>query len=179
MKKPSVTELLNLLDKPALMYWANKKGLEGFRLSDLRKKNTSKGISLHKQIEEYIKNGVPVEDKLLKENIDRFLREVDVLDIEVDIETDKYKGRFDVRYIKNGKVYLGDFKTNQTRIYLENKLQLVAYSSGTMFKHDNYSIINIPTMEIQEVEIIDTKPYNEILNALSVIYNNKKIIENV
>lgn len=43
MKKPSVTMLIDLLAKPALIDWANKQGLLGVDIKDLRKKAKSSG----------------------------------------------------------------------------------------------------------------------------------------
>lgn len=178
MKKPSVTELTRLLDKPALMNWANKKGLEGFKLSDIRKKNTSKGNSLHNQIEEYINTSgkYQLEDETLKINLDYFLNSIEVLDVEKVIETEYFTGRLDIRYKKDGKTFIGDFKTNQSGVYLENKLQLVGYSMGV--ECDSFSIISIPKMIIKNVEIKNRHPYETILKNLCMIYVNKKNIEN-
>jgi len=44
MKKPSVTELLRILDKPALLNWANKQGLLGIDISVKRKEWLSRII---------------------------------------------------------------------------------------------------------------------------------------
>jgi hypothetical protein len=51
MNKPTVSQLLQLLDKPALLGWANKIGLEGISLDEYRKKSTKGGTDLHKEIE--------------------------------------------------------------------------------------------------------------------------------
>ena len=51
MKKPSVTQLLDLIAKPALISWANKQGLMGIDTSEKRKKILLNGTSLHSQIE--------------------------------------------------------------------------------------------------------------------------------
>ena len=55
--KPSVTELIGMLDKPGLLNWANKIGLDGIKLEDYRKKSMINGTSLHKQIEDYKTKG--------------------------------------------------------------------------------------------------------------------------
>ena len=50
IKKPSVTELVKLLDVPALMNWANRIGLEGISLKDYRNKESKESVSIHKLI---------------------------------------------------------------------------------------------------------------------------------
>lgn len=176
MNKPSVTELTKLLDKPGLLYWANKIGLNGVSLKEARNKNTSKGTNLHKQIEEYILYKTPVSNNHLKMNIDNFLKDIEILEIEKTVENNLICGRLDILYKKNNKIYIGDFKTNQKNIYLENKLQLIAYS--LFYEVDGYSIINVPSMEIINIDIKNIEPYKEILNSLYKIHINKKLIEN-
>jgi len=63
IKKPSVSQLLSLLDKPALLGWANKIGLEGKTLLDVRRQNMSAGTNLHKQVERWLLNKTPIENQ--------------------------------------------------------------------------------------------------------------------
>ena len=79
MKKPSVTQLTKILDKPALMSWANKIGLEGIRLDEYRKKVMSNGTSLHKQIEMFILNGDLPENETLRERLPLFMENKEFL----------------------------------------------------------------------------------------------------
>ena len=58
----SVSKLIEVLNKPALLHWSNKIGLQGISLKDYRKKSTSKGTSKHNQIENYLLNGVIFEE---------------------------------------------------------------------------------------------------------------------
>lgn len=175
MKKPSVTELLKLLDKPALLYWANKIGLQGIKLNEYRKKSLSSGVSLHKQIEDYIKKGVIPENKILKVKLPLFLKDKEVLEIEKDIETDLFKGRCDFVFKLNGSVYVCDFKSNQSAIYIENRLQLISYSMG--INCDSFCIVSIPDMTILEVNISNREPYIEIIKSLHSIYVNKLLLD--
>jgi len=170
--KPSVTELLNLLDKPGLLPWANKIGLEGISLKEYRKKCLSKGSSLHKQIEAFINDGVEFEDEKNQENCIKFLSGVIVLDIESKIETDHYQGRYDIRYEREGEIFIGDFKSSNG-IYLENVLQLVAYSIAEDI--DNISIIEIPSFKEKIITVKDKRPFIEILKSLSTIYEMKEM----
>lgn len=175
MKKPSVTELIQLLDKPALLSWANKLGLQGKKLEDERQKYLSRGTSLHKQIENYHLMAQDFEDMDFQQRYIEFMSDKHIISIEKKIETEHYQGRLDTYFVWNGDYYVADFKTNQSNIYLENKLQLVAYKKALM-NCNKMAIISIPDLKIIPVDIKDTKPYEEILTALSVIYNNKLLL---
>ena len=64
----SVTGLISMLDKPALMKWANKIGLQGIELSKYSKKSKSEGNDIHNKVECFLKYGVDFKgsDKLKK-----------------------------------------------------------------------------------------------------------------
>lgn len=175
MKKPSVTELIKLLDKPALMYWANKQGLAGIDIKTERKKWLNDGTSMHSQVEEYVKNKTPFLNKEHQENFDRFAFDKEILFLEKKIETDYFTGRIDIAYKQNDKVFIGDFKNNQTSLYFENKLQLVSYSMAEQC--DSFAIISMPSFEIIPVPIEDKTPFEEIIKALAVIYQHKNIVD--
>lgn len=169
--KPTVTELIALLDKPALLKWANKIGLQGIALDDYRKKSTGEGDDTHKKIENDLKHGIPFEN----ENFQKFKSRYEVLQVEPVIECEFYKGRADVLLKRDELTWLFDFK-NSTNIYFEQKLQLVAYKR--ILKADRIGIIN--TQSFVE-NIIDLTPqqetsYTKILSALYVIWREKRLI---
>jgi ATP-dependent exoDNAse (exonuclease V) beta subunit len=172
--KPTVTELLKLLDKPALLKWANKIGLEGIVLEDYRKKSMQSGSSLHKQIENYLKFKTPLINPVNQNKCEEFFNDKEILYIEERIETDLFIGRADIIFKWKDQVYVCDFKSNQKSLYFENKLQLIAYKMGIQLKCDNLSIISIPDFYMIHLNIKDCKPYEEILKALSVIHTIKK-----
>ena len=140
--KPSVTELIKLLDKPALLNWANKIGLEGIGLDEYRKKVMKDGTSIHKQIEMYVKDKTPFENNLHQLGFDNYFSNKKIVSIESNIETEWFKGRQDIRIEYKGKEYICDFKSNQKYIYFENKLQLVAYRMAE--NCDGLGIISFP-----------------------------------
>jgi hypothetical protein len=170
--KPTVTEILSLLDKPGLMKWANKIGLEGIRLDEYRKKCLKGGLSLHRQIENYILKGLPFEDPLTQKRCMRFLGSVDVLDVENEVETDHYMGRYDIRYSRDSEIFIGDFKSSGG-VYLENVLQLIAYSEAEDI--DNIAIIEIPSFKEKIIKVDSRRPFIEILESLSNIHQMKEI----
>jgi hypothetical protein len=172
---PSVTKLLSLLDKPALLKWANRIGLEGIALEDYYQKSKSKGLSYHNQVEQMIKLNKEIEDPDLRKNYHSFFDGSEIIDSEKNISGEYWKGRYDVKFKRNGVVYLCDFKSNAKWVYLENKLQLVAYSE--IEKVDEIGIISLPDFKYYPVRIKDRKPYIGILRALSHIFTCKQQIK--
>ena len=175
MKKPSISELIKLLDKPALIGWANREGLKGVDISKKRKEWRSYGTSLHSQIYNFITNG----EKLIKsedqKNLEKFLKNIEVISVECKVENEYFTGVYDLMYRKNGKTYLGDYKSNAKRIYFEHKLQIAGYAMCV--EADAYSVISIPTFSEMSFMLNDIDNYHEILKSLSNIYNQKQIID--
>lgn len=176
MNKPTVTELIKLLDKPALLGWANKIGLEGIKLDDYRKKSTKSGISIHKQIELYILHKTPFENPIHQISFDKYFINKEIISIEKNIETEWFKGRMDLKIKYKGKTFICDFKSNQKFVYFENKLQLAAYRMAE--SSNGIGIISVPDFTFLPVIIKCHEPYEKILKALSNIYQLKKQIEN-
>ncbi len=175
--KPSITELLNLLNKPALINWANKQGLQGVDIGKQSKIWLKEGNSIHSQINKFISNGVPFENKIDEENFVMFSQNKEFLSSEKSIETEWFVGRYDLKMKWNDKVYLVDFKRNHQAIYLENRLQLVAYSMAEQC--DSFAIVSVPEFKVLNFKIENRKPYEDMLKSLSLIYSLKNQIENV
>lgn len=172
MKKiPSISNLLQLLDKPALLKWANKIGLEGTRLDEYQSKSKANGNSYHNQVEDMIKHNKEIEDPYLRQQYHLFFDSSEILESEKIVKGEHWQGRFDIKFKRNGVTYLCDFKSNAKRVYLENKLQLVAYSE--LEKVDAIGIISLPDFKYYPVQIKNRKPYVGILRALSHIYQCK------
>lgn len=170
--KPTVSQLIDLLNKPALMKWANKIGLEGVRLEDYKKKSGDDGDNIHKQIENDLKHGIPFDNAAFQ----AFKARYTVERVEPVIECEHYRGRADVVMKRDNLLYLFDFK-HANAIYFEQKLQLVAYKR--ILKVDRVGIVN--TTYFTE-NIVDLTPeseaaYTKILSALVVIWNAKQIIQ--
>jgi len=177
MKKPSVTQLLDLLAKPALIGWANKLGLQGIDIKEKRKASLAKGSSLHDQIERFCLGTGDFEDA---NNRDRFVEMMlgkNVFLVEQEIETEWFCGRYDAMLCdESGECWVVDYKSGfKGKVYLENKLQLVAY---TMACPAHMALISIPQFQFVPVCIPDRKPYEQMLMRLSEIYYLKKEIEN-
>lgn len=165
MRKPRVTQLLDLLAKPALITWANEQGLKGINIKADRSKSLSAGTSMHSQIE-----SLKFDDPETEQNHKRFMSDKELIDTEQDIETEWFVGRYDARIKWRGLTYLMDYKqSTRPRVYFEHKLQLAAYSMGV--EADRFAIVATPAFIPVEVNIVrDMEKYRSILIALSKIY---------
>ena len=170
-RKPSVTELLDLLNKPALLKWANKIGLEGVRLEEYRSKSTAKGDSLHRQIKDYVQTGKPFEDSSVGVAFDIFAAEKKIIEVEKSIETEWFVGRYDAEILWSGETYLCDFKSSSW-VYLENVLQLTAYRMA--FGNCKVAIVELPSFVFKPLAIQDFSEYENILKSLASIYFSKR-----
>lgn len=171
---PTVSNLLSLLDKPALIKWANKIGLEGVSLEEHNKQSKAKGNSYHDQVEQMIRFNKEIEDPILRQNYHIFFDGSTIMESEKNVSCEYWKGRYDIKFSRNGVIYLCDFKSNAKSVYLENKLQLVAYSE--IENVDEIGIISLPDFTFHHVKIKDREPYVGILRALSHIYKCKSLI---
>lgn len=176
MKKPSISELLSLLSKPALIGWANKQGLLGVDINKASKKWLNAGTSIHAQINRFIENNEPFENEENQVRFLRFAENKELLCSEKEIETEWFIGRYDLKMKWNDKIYLCDFKSNKRKIRLENRLQLVGYSMAEPC--DSFAIISVPDFTILNFKIENRQPYEDMLKALSTIYTLKNQIEN-
>lgn len=171
MEKPTVTQLIDLLDKPALLKWANKIGLEGISLDEYRSKSKSDGSNVHKQIENDFKHGITYEN----DKFQAFKMRYEVIKVEPEIECDHYKGRADVLLKRNDFLWLFDFK-NSDRIYFEQKLQLIAYKR--VLNCHKVGIVHTSTFIESIVDITpqQEREYLNILGALTIIWKSKKAL---
>jgi hypothetical protein len=162
-KMISVTKLIDLLDKPALVAWANKIGLDGISLKEYYKNITSEGTEKHSEIENYFRYGVYFKGC---EKLQKSIKEYEVLAVEHPCSNDFLIGRIDLVLNKGDEIYVCDFKRNK-KIYLKTKLQLSAYKE--MINADKICYINSSTFELKEINI-DTSKYYMIVKRLYQIY---------
>lgn len=167
LQKPSVTTLLDILNKPALLKWANKIGLEGVELEEFRKKAFKKGSNIHNQTEEYIKSQTPFKDLKHQQKFEKLFKNKKILESEKNIETDYFIGRYDLKMEHENKTYICDFKTSKG-VWFENILQLIAYRMAD--KTDGIAIIKVPEFKIRYIDINNYEPYESILKNLSSIF---------
>jgi hypothetical protein len=171
MKKPSVTQLIGMLDKPALLRWANRQGLLGIDIEKERRKWLDDGTSIHAQIErrEFI---VPEHAA----NYARFIEDKEVISAEKWIETEWFIGRYDCKLRWRGSDWLVDWKSG-AGIYLESKLQLVAY--GMAEPADNFAVVNVPEFVLNDAKIGENRrKFEDIMISLAKIHKLRWEIEN-
>jgi hypothetical protein len=161
----AVTKLIDLLDKPAIVGWANKLGLNGVDLKNYYKEVQNDGNKNHNEIELYLKDGIKFTGYQLLEDK---LKDFEVIGVEETIKNDFLIGRIDLilKHKKSNLIYVCDFKRNKN-IYLKTKLQLSCYKE--MLEADKIAYINTDTFDIVEINIITSK-YYEIVKRLYQIH---------
>lgn len=174
MNKPTVSQLLDLISKPALIKWSNKIGLEGISLDEYRKKAFASGSNKHKQIEDYLKSGKEIENELLRKMFLKFISDKKVIDCEVSVENEYYFGRYDIKFEYNGKIYIGDFKSSN-KVYQNNRLQLMAYKLASEGA-EKVCIISLIDFNMTTVRIKDEREYEQTLRILSELYQLKHVL---
>lgn len=144
-KGDGVSKVVKVLDKPALVGWANKLGLQGTTLQEAYNKSTGRGKVAHGRIEarcrdlKFDHSNIPGE--LMAESdrsVERFFEEFwdkegcELIDAERQMVDDDLRigGTLDlyVRFTKRGTTGLIDVKTS-SGFYPEQKLQLCGYGN--------------------------------------------------
>jgi hypothetical protein len=143
-------------------------GLEGKRIEDVQDASKAEGSDMHNAVENHIKHGTPILNDEMRAGYERFFAGAEILECEKSVQGEHWRGRFDLKYRRNGKTYIADFKRECTGIYLNHKIQLVAYSE--LEPVDGLGIISLPDFKFFPVEIPDREPYVKMLHALSVIH---------
>lgn len=135
---PSVTTVLKILAKPALVKWANIMGFKRKWVDDILEEKSEIGTRVHYIIEAYIKNrylvwvdGKAIDKPLIKLYLDQFLRwynkhDVEMIFMEESMTCEFYGGTIDFYGVIDGKKTVLDFKTSKD-IYSSMFLQLSAY----------------------------------------------------
>lgn len=142
---PSVTTILKVISKPALIYWALQQGAELqkkhnpdkkklFTLFEkIRKDSSRRGVNVHKYIQHYLETGKfkrVVKNKGYYKAVQKFLEENDFImdhsEITVYHKLYGYAGTCDFVGVLNGEPVVADFKTGKA-LYKEVELQLSAY----------------------------------------------------
>jgi len=188
-----VTTILNVLNKPALVNWANRIGLEGIEVGKYVDQKANIGTLVHAFIMSHFKNeDVDTSDFTAKEiaqaensllSFFEWLKSnpIEPILIETPLvsETYSYGGTPDILGKINGDLILLDFKSG-SGIYEEAYYQVCAYrqlliEQGHEIKKAR--ILNIPraeTEEFQEKQFSDFEVGWQIFLHCLGIYNLKK-----
>lgn len=169
--KPTVSNLIDLLDKPALVKWANKIGLEGIRLDDYKSKAKESGTDYHLAVENFLKFGMLSGNEPFDTNMAKFFADKVIIGVEQKIEHEAFIGRYDVKLMWKDFTFVCDMKSNQKGIYTENKIQLAAYA---MVEKCHTAIIKLPEFIFHPVE---TDGYDELVLALAHVWQIKSKLQ--
>lgn len=193
---PGVTTISGQLDKPALLSWANRIGLEGYELNKYVDDLANVGELAHKMVSCYFSGEKVDTDDYTKKEISRAKNafksfknwvsdDIEVILHEKKIISDKllYGGTPDLLVKIKGKTKLIDFKTG-SGIYDEYFIQLAGYAlilEEKKHKIDEAVIVRIgrtPSegFETKSITREGLQPYCEIFKNLLRIYYLKKSI---
>ena len=148
-KFPSVTTIISLLDKPAILHWAIRKTIEYLKKFEGKKitseilelaenrykylKNAAaeKGTDIHKVVEYYLRTGyIPASFPTALGNFIDWKDKVDYYHLESEKLVINYKYQYAGRIDLLGKIknipYIIDLKTSKN-IWISHKLQISAY----------------------------------------------------
>lgn len=148
---PGVTTIVGLLNKPALITWANKLGLEGIDANKYVDKAANIGTCAHYLVqchlsgeEPDLSNFTPQEVTAAKNSLQKYFEwekqfEIIPLLLETPLVSEQYQfgGTIDCYAKLNGKPWLIDFKTGRA-LYDEMFIQVAAYN--TLLHENGYSV---------------------------------------
>lgn len=166
----SVTKLIDILNKPALLNWSNKLGLKGLSLKENQLKSKTKGINNHNNLELFFTEGIYFKGC---EKFQEIKNKYIIISCEQPINNGYILGRIDM-IVKNKltkEIGVVDFKSSKG-IYLSTKIQLSAYKE--MYKADKMFYVNIEDGKMIELKV-DSSIYWNILKSLYKINELLKI----
>lgn len=196
---PGVTTILSVLNKPALVKWANNLGLQGIDSNKYRDKTANIGTIAHLMILEHLNNVKQDYSEFSSDDIDKaenslisFFEweknnQLEPILVEKSLvsETYQYGGTIDCYGILNGKKTLLDFKTSSA-IYPEmmhqtagGYLQLLRENN---FEVEQIRILRIGRDETEGFEDHKVTKWNihwQIFECALKIYNLQKLLKEV
>lgn len=193
---PGVTTILNILDKPALVYWAWNLGLEGENFARVRDEAAEIGSITHDMIKDDItgqtscyKDYSPPQMDIAQRCFDKYLvwkkdKCIEPILVEQYLvsEEHQYGGTLDLYCLINGVKSLPDWKTS-TGIYGINGCQLSGYNQ--LLRENGYlddgeieefKIVRFGKEEgpAEEKEFKDIDKYFEAFKVMQNLYQIKK-----
>ena len=194
---PSVTTVLSLLNKPALIKWANNLGLQGINSTRYKDKLAEAGSLAHQLILDYFRGIKTDTSDYSKDTIDKaensflsFLewtkgKKIKSIFIEKYMVSEKYGfgGTLDFYGEIDKDLVVSDYKTG-SGIYPEFIYQLSAYRELVEeqgFKVKKVTVIRIPRSSDEQFETKDKinteKEWQIFLHLLGIYYLKKEIKE--
>lgn len=190
------TTIVGLLNKPALVHWANKIGLQGYDVNKYTDDLANVGTLTHEMVDAHFRNEEPDTDDYTKKEIDRaenafisFLgwikdKKIKPIIREKELISEKYKfgGTPDLYADIGGEKWLIDFKTG-SGIYDDYLIQLAGYMLLLEGKEiDKVSIVRIGRTETEgfETKTISANKmvvFKKIFKHLLKIYQLKREVK--
>ncbi len=189
---PGTTTITGLLNKPALIIWANRLGLQGIDSSKFRDDKADIGTLAHEMVLAHLSKRKPETEDYSKNQIDaaensflsylewekQHIIEPKLTEFKSVSESYKYGGAFDFYGSIDGTLEVVDFKTG-SGIYDEMWLQVAAYGKLITEPVQRYRILNIPRTEDEsfkeEVKTDLSLHFEAFLKLLDFYYLNKQI----
>jgi len=152
---PGVTTILNVINKPYLVAWANRLGLEGTNTAKYKDEAAAIGTLAHYLVECRLRSTEPKLDDFTPAQVTRAgfsLRSYDAwlanqasfepIKVELRLVSEKYHygGTIDTYANLNARAALVDYKTSAA-VYDEHKAQVAAY--GKLLKEHGYPVQRI------------------------------------
>lgn len=158
----SVTEVLNVINKPYLLYWYGKNGIA--ECERIKRESQEIGTLVHAEIEHLLKGEKTESDdktvkSLLKAFFNKFLEpyKVEAIKLEETIEDEELKlqGTFDALVKTKKGLFVADWKTSNSIDKVTVPLQLSAYAY--LAKNVNNGIVVRLDKKTHEIEIKEYK----------------------
>lgn len=190
---PGATTITGLLNKPFLITWANRLGLEGIDSSKYTDEAATVGTLAHALIQADLQDDTVDRDLYSKQQMDlaenavlsffewKKQHKIEVIFCEKQLVSDTmlYGGTVDCYCILDGKPTLLDFKTGKA-IYEEYFVQLAAYAE--LLRENGCQVDEIRILRVgrdetegfEERSVKDTRQWFRIFQNLLDIYYTKK-----
>lgn len=190
---PGATTITGLLNKPYLITWANKLGLEGVGSTKYRDEAADVGTLAHAMIQAHLEGGEideaqysPIDIDLAQNAVISYFEwekqhEINPVKCEWAMVSDSllYGGTIDCYCHLDGVPTLLDFKTGKA-IYDEYFVQLAAYRE--LLEENGYTVAQCRILRVgrdetegfEERTVTDTRKYFEIFRSLLNVYYLKK-----
>jgi hypothetical protein len=187
---PSVTTILSLLNKPALVKWANNLGLQGIDVTKYVDILADAGSLAHDMILDYFRGIITdtseCSQDVIKKAENAFLsflewakqRKLEPILVEHEMvsETKKYGGKCDWYGYEDGIKTLLDFKTG-SGIYEEHAIQLAAYKYELEEEGHEVEIAKIIRIPRTEDEIFEIKAWKNLSKQAEIFFHLRDIYE--
>jgi hypothetical protein len=195
VRVPGVTTITGVLNKPALVRWANRMGLDGIDTTKYVDNRAAMGTLAHNMVEafllgeeadtsEYSAEAIEAaENATLSFHAWAQNHKYKVIDVEMKMLSRKWRigGTCDIYWILDDVYTLTDLKTGKG-IYPDHKCQAMAYAQimrENGLQVDRVGILNIPRDEderfaYEEIAPEDEAIYTDIFEHCLAIYNAKK-----